>query len=427
MLEQGSNQLVDVDELVQIADAVTAFFFKLADFMPELLNEFSVIFFLASNPGFTRQPFLSQSLDDIVSRQTAHAAIFARQLFRIRLLLGIEFHCQSQKKKSSIGARVGGTAETPAETEPFAFSRVAGDTEIAILQRADRQPSFARSVVIVLQAGVQFFRFQFWGPKTMFEQIQQSFVHSVDRNFSFLGHCQILQRFSEAMMRFASDFVKKNLAGRLPEVYTGHVTNSSIIMTNYTEQKFSIPELKGISKKAIEEHLKLYAGYVKNANTILAKIGEYMADSEKNAYVLGELQRRFSFEYNGIRNHEYYFRSLEGGAKPLPAGSALKAHIEKQAPSFEIWLAGFKSIAMTRGIGWAELVWDPHAKQLTHAWVDEQHLGQLLDTRPVLMLDMWEHSFLFDYVPGDKKKYVEAFFENLNWEVIEENFKKATM
>ena len=63
-------------------------------------------------------------------------------------------------------------------------------------------------------------------------------------------------------------------------------------MEKYTEQKFQIPELDGLSTKSIEEHLKLYAGYVKHANLVIEKIVEYMSDSEKNAYVLGELQRR---------------------------------------------------------------------------------------------------------------------------------------
>ncbi len=196
-------------------------------------------------------------------------------------------------------------------------------------------------------------------------------------------------------------------------------------MQKYEVQNFNIGELKGISAKSIEEHLKLYKGYVTNANLIIEKIGEYMADSEKNAYVLGELQRRFSFEFNGIRNHEYYFHSLEGGAQALATDSVLKAQIEKQAPSFDMWLAGFKALALTRGIGWAILYWDHELKQLTHAWVDEQHLGQLNGLKPVLMLDMWEHSFVMDYMPSGKKQYVEDFFVNLNWNVIEENFKNA--
>ena len=192
----------------------------------------------------------------------------------------------------------------------------------------------------------------------------------------------------------------------------------------YQEQKFNIPELKGISKKSVDEHLKLYAGYVKFSNLVNEKISELAKDSEKNAYVLGELQRRFSFEFNGMRNHEYYFKSLEGGAQGLPEGSVLKAQIEKQWGSFDGWLAMFKAIALTRGIGWAMLYWDPHMKQLTHAWIDEQHLGQLNGLPLVLGLDMWEHSFYLDFATA-KAGYVTAFFENLNWTVIEENFKNA--
>ncbi len=193
----------------------------------------------------------------------------------------------------------------------------------------------------------------------------------------------------------------------------------------YTEQKFNIPELKGISKKSVDEHLKLYAGYVKHANLIHEKIREYSVDSEKNAYVLGELMRRFGFEFNGMRNHEYYFMSLADGAKPLPADSTFKAQIENQFGSFDSWLTSFKMITMTRGIGWAMLYYDKEMKQLTHAWVDEQHLGQLNSTSLVLGLDMWEHSFYMDY-GTNKKAYVDAFFENLNWEVIERLFVYAS-
>lgn len=188
----------------------------------------------------------------------------------------------------------------------------------------------------------------------------------------------------------------------------------------YQELKFNLPELKGISKKSVDEHLKLYAGYVKNANLIKEKF-----TTEKDAYVLGELQRRFSFEFNGMRNHEYYFLSLSDGAKGLPADSKLKAQIEKQFGSFENWLNAFKAIAMTRGVGWAMLYWDHEYKELVHAWVDEQHLGQLNSASLVLGLDMWEHAFYMDY-GTEKKKYVEAFFENLNWETIERFFVSAS-
>lgn len=187
--------------------------------------------------------------------------------------------------------------------------------------------------------------------------------------------------------------------------------------------KFNIPELKGISKKNIEEHLKLYAGYVKNANLILSMLEMYgEVEAEDGKYSVGEISRRFSFEFNGMRNHEYYFSYFEGGSTALTPSSALYKQIEKDFGSYDKWLASFKTLAMTRGVGWAVLAWDHDSKQLVHIWVDEQHLGQLNGVCWILALDMWEHAFVYDYPTSEKKKYVEAFFENLNWKVAEGYF-----
>lgn len=184
----------------------------------------------------------------------------------------------------------------------------------------------------------------------------------------------------------------------------------------YTAKTFQIPALDSISTKTIEEHLKLYQGYVKHANLIQEKIAEMKQDSEKNAYALAEVQRRLGFEYGGMKNHEAYFAQFEGGAVPLGDG-ALKSKIESTWGSVDAFLAQFKATAMTRGIGWAMLYQDVDTNDLVMGWVDEQHLGQLATARIILALDMWEHSFMLDVPPSEKKTYVEAFFKNLNWNV----------
>lgn len=196
-------------------------------------------------------------------------------------------------------------------------------------------------------------------------------------------------------------------------------------MKHFEAKQFNIGKLKGISGKNIEEHLKLYQGYVKHANLILEKIEEMSGDSEKNTYAIAETQRRFGFEYNGIRNHEVYFESLSGGSKELEEEGLLKKKIEEDFGSFDKWLAYFKSMALTRGIGWAILYYDKKENRLLNAWIDEQHLGQLQGCTPILALDMWEHSFVFDYQPSGKKDYVNDYFENLNWKAIEENYNQA--
>lgn len=185
----------------------------------------------------------------------------------------------------------------------------------------------------------------------------------------------------------------------------------------YTPKTFDIPELTGISRASIDEHLKLYQGYVKHVNLIHEKIEALSADMEQNGYDIAEMQRRLGFEWGGMRNHEYYFSQFEGGAKELPDGT-LKQKIEKQWGDVETWLARFKTIAATRGVGWAMLYHDPQTGNLVQTWVDEQHLGQLVDLDIVLALDMWEHSYMLDVPPSRKKEYIENFFNNLNWAVV---------
>jgi Fe-Mn family superoxide dismutase len=185
----------------------------------------------------------------------------------------------------------------------------------------------------------------------------------------------------------------------------------------YEAKTFDIPELDGISTKTIEEHLGLYKGYVKHVNLIHEKIAAYKEDAESNAYAIAEMQRRLGFEFGGMRNHEYYFEQFEGGATALSDGK-LKDMLDAQYGSFDGFIAHFKTIAGTRGVGWAMLYLDSKNEKLVCTWVDEQHLGQLADLHIVLGLDMWEHSYMLDYAPSEKKQYIEAFFKNVNWEVV---------
>lgn len=206
---------------------------------------------------------------------------------------------------------------------------------------------------------------------------------------------------------------------------------------NYTARTFAIPELKSISKKQVDVHLALYEGYVKHTNLTLdtiRRLREEDAEAKtsgspegKNAFVINELRRRLGFEFDGMRMHEYYFEQFEGGAKEAHKTSALNDLAEERYGSSEKFVAHIKEVAGTRGIGWVIVYFDPADRILHTAWVSDHELGQLAGLPIILAIDMWEHAFMVDYVPADKKTYVEAFLENLNWSVAEKRFLKAVV
>ncbi|MEK7567414.1 MAG: Fe-Mn family superoxide dismutase [Patescibacteria group bacterium] len=190
----------------------------------------------------------------------------------------------------------------------------------------------------------------------------------------------------------------------------------------YEPRKFNIPELKGISQKQVEVHLKLYEGYVKFTNTLRETLAELRKDSEKNAYALGEVMRRLPFEFNGMRMHEYYFEQFEGGAKPLNQNSTVAQVLKEKYGDWNGFINHFKSVGLMRGIGWTILAYDNAAKTPHIYWVNDHELGQLAGLPILLAMDVWEHSFMVDYVPADKVKYVDAFLSNINWEIVEKRF-----
>lgn len=191
---------------------------------------------------------------------------------------------------------------------------------------------------------------------------------------------------------------------------------------NYTARTFHIPELKGLSKKQMEVHLALYEGYVKHANLIMDKIKELREkDPVENAYLMAELRRRFGFEFDGMRMHEYYFEQFEGGPQQSKEEPLIDAVSEKYG-SWEAFIAHLKEVCGTRGIGWTVLYYDPAARTVHTVWVNDHEVGQLSGLPILLAIDMWEHAYMIDYVPADKKSYVDAFLENINWDVVEKRF-----
>ncbi len=190
---------------------------------------------------------------------------------------------------------------------------------------------------------------------------------------------------------------------------------------NYPVREFSIPDVAGLSPESITEHLGLYKGYVTNTNKVLEAMSN---TSDIDSYAVAEMQRRLSFEFNGMKNHEYYFEQLEGGPNSSE-DCPFKAQTEKQYGSWDNWAADIKRIAKTRGVGWAVTYFDPTSGELINSWVDEQHLGHLNSLQFIFGIDMWEHSFVADYQPSGKGRYIDDYVSAVNWDVVGGRLRKA--
>jgi superoxide dismutase, Fe-Mn family len=179
----------------------------------------------------------------------------------------------------------------------------------------------------------------------------------------------------------------------------------------------------GFSDTLLKNHFTLYNGYVANTNKLADALAAYAKDGKIGTPEYGELKRRFGWEFNGMRLHEYYFGNMaKGGSKIEGAPSAVKA-LQKDFGSIEEWEKDFKGTGTMRGIGWVILALDGTANRLFNTWVNEHDMGHLAGTTPLLIMDVFEHAFMVDY-GLNRADYIKAFFGAIDWAAVEGRLKK---
>ena len=130
------------------------------------------------------------------------------------------------------------------------------------------------------------------------------------------------------------------------------------------------------------------------------------------------------FELNGIVLHELYFENLTAGIAQPKSGKFIET-ITKQFGSFDKWKEDFINCGKTRGIGWAILYFDPSSKTMVNSFIAEHEIGHIATFKPILVMDVWEHAYMVDYSATDRGKYIDAFMQNINWEIVEKRFNLA--
>lgn len=206
------------------------------------------------------------------------------------------------------------------------------------------------------------------------------------------------------------------------------MTATMIEMLTFKPRTWNLSGLQGISDKTLTTHFTLYEGYVKNTNLLREEIAEMRAHGKPTGLdpKFSELERRLGFEYNGMRLHELYFDNLTTKPNKIVPGGGLDFGIAHAFGNYEQWHAEFCAMSEMRGVGWVLLCQDPWSGDFSNHWVELHQNGNVAGYIPILVMDVWEHAWIFDYKSSERPKYAEAFLANVDWHICEQRIRAAS-
>jgi superoxide dismutase, Fe-Mn family len=185
----------------------------------------------------------------------------------------------------------------------------------------------------------------------------------------------------------------------------------------YELRAFDLSGVEGLSKKAVDLHLGLYKGYVDNLNKLIEQ-----TPKGGSPLVMDGYNRRFAFEYNGVKLHELFFEQLAGKRRQVLADSDWAEAVKEDFGDLNGWKSNIESLAATRGVGWVMTLRERGASRLHNFWVDLHHLYMPADSHVVFVLDVWEHAFMLDFTSEQKGEYVKTILQNVDWAVVEQRY-----
>ena len=180
--------------------------------------------------------------------------------------------------------------------------------------------------------------------------------------------------------------------------------------------KFDPAKLKGLSERLIQSHWENnYGGALKALNAIERRLAVLLSEEDLPPYVYGDLKREELVRTGSVVLHEHYFDNLGGDGRA--SGHALQL-LTEWFGGFEAWRAEFTKMAngLAGGSGWVILAYNLHTGEVHNYWAWD-HMHNVPMGRPLLVLDMYEHSYHLDYGAA-AAKYVEAFMENVDWDEV---------
>jgi len=176
------------------------------------------------------------------------------------------------------------------------------------------------------------------------------------------------------------------------------------------------------SKETLLIHYeKLYTGYVDKKNQTEEKLKQARKNNDFSNIKC--LEKELSFQGSGAILHQLFFENM---GPPIPSSPSveLMEQINKDFGSFEILKKQMTEAAkVVEASGWCLLVWVPLFNKLEVLQCEKHQNLTLWGCRPLLVLDMWEHSYFLQY-KSNRAEYINAFWNIVNWNEVNKRFGK---
>lgn len=180
-----------------------------------------------------------------------------------------------------------------------------------------------------------------------------------------------------------------------------------------------------VSQKTKNAHSDLYKGYVESLNKTSAELDTVdRTDPNPRHSQFRSLKLDEVFNLNAAWLHELYFANCFDPHSEVTMDSMAFLRIERDFGSFEDWQRDFMACALSSQNGWAVMGYHMFLKKFVNMMIDGHSGNVPVGFYPVIVVDMWEHSYYRDYL-NDKKSYLISQMREFNWTVIEERVKKA--
>jgi Fe-Mn family superoxide dismutase len=168
-------------------------------------------------------------------------------------------------------------------------------------------------------------------------------------------------------------------------------------------------------------HARHHKGYVDGANAALEKLLKAREGAEVDVKAV---LKDYSFNLGGHLLHTVFWQNMKpnGGGEP---GGELLDEINKVFGSFTVFKKLYTQAAVSvEGSGWAMLVYDELRDSLSIIQVEKHNLNVVPGFIPLLVIDVWEHAYYLQY-QNQRAKYVDAWWNVVNWSDVEKRFAKA--